>query len=114
MFEESESSNRQLPSDLLAASLSEDTEELEFATWRVLRLIDQPWVDPADPVNALWDASIVLRERGRTQAALGARDAAARLARRVLSAFSPENATTLTARLGPAAEYQLRARIDAM
>lgn len=92
---------------LLWASLCDDLgdrgdEDLELATWRVLRRQGEAWLDPADAVVALHHASDALEGRGRSLAARGARQAAATIARRTLEGAAKEDRTTLERRMGPA------------
>ena len=74
-----------------------------MATRRVTRWAQELWLDPADPVHALWDAAVVLEERQRPAAARGARDGAIVLARRTLSSADYADRRTLRRRLGAAA-----------
>jgi len=64
---------------LLLASLQLPTDELEVATWRVVRRVQEAWLDPLDTVLALRLAADELTERGRRPAAASARTAAAQL-----------------------------------
>jgi hypothetical protein len=97
---------RQATALLLLAALDGPTEDLELAAWRVLRQQHKGWLDAADPVHGLWEAAKVLEERGRNQAARGARDAATLLATRVMGNASPHDQATLSARLGAAVGHK--------
>jgi hypothetical protein len=88
---------------LLWASLDGETDDLELATWRVMRRRHEAWLDPGDPILALWNAADQLEERGRLNAARGARDAASTLARRTLRSVDEIDRVSLARRLGDVA-----------
>lgn len=83
----------------LAAQLDGE-EEVEHATWRVLRLTDQSFLDPADAALVLLRASQRLHELGRAEPARGALEAARALARRTLHTAAAEDREALGDRLG--------------
>jgi len=84
----------------LAASLDAPPDELEFATWRVVRRIQEVWLDPPETVMSLWNAADRLREHQRIHAARGAREASRTLAKRTLASADPMDRHPLAARLG--------------
>ncbi len=91
---------------LLWASLDGETDDLELATWRVMRRRNEAWLDPGDPILALWKAADQLEERGRLAAARGARDAASTLARQILRTVVESDRVSLARRLGDVAHAQ--------
>lgn len=97
----------------LAASLADDTDAVEYATWRVTRSVEASWLDPADTVCILWEVADRLVVSHRVRAARGARDAARHLARRTLAVAAPEDRPPLLRRLGePAAISRRQERSD--
>ena len=96
---------------LLWASLDGETDDLELATWRVMRRRHEAWLDPGDPILALWNAADQLEERGRLTAARGARDAASALARRTLRSVGDADRASLARRLGDVANAGTRSAI---
>jgi hypothetical protein len=82
---------------------AENPDDLEWATWRVARHINESWLDPADVVLALFEAAAALHEQGQSTAAVGARSAAADLAKRTLSRAAVLDRDGLRARMGDAA-----------
>jgi hypothetical protein len=84
----------------LAASLDAAPDELEFATWRVVRRIHQAWLDPPETAMTLWAAADRLGDHQRVEAARGAREASRTLAKRTLATADPEDRYRLAARLG--------------
>ena len=99
---------------LLWASLDGETDDLELATWRVMRRRHEAWLDPGDPVMALWNAADQLDERGRKAAARGAREAATTMARQILGRVADADRPTLARRLGDVANAQTRSAIAAL
>ena len=91
---------RQAAVVLLGASLDAEPDDLEFCTWKVVRLVHEAWLDPADASTVLWEAADRLEEQQRVNAARGARDAARLLARRTLRNASSEDRPSLLRRLG--------------
>lgn len=84
---------------VLWASLDAETDELEIATWKVARHIDDAWLDPGEPVLALVEAAEELEQRGRPNAARAARERATELARRTLRSADQQDRRTLSWRL---------------
>jgi hypothetical protein len=84
----------------LAASVDAAPDELEFATWRVVRRIHEVWLDPPETVMTLWIAAGHLDEHQRVEAARGAREASRTLAKRTLATAEPVDRHRLAARLG--------------
>lgn len=84
----------------LAATLDGELEELEYATWRVVRRVDEVWLDPADTAIILWEAAEQLEEHGRIEASRGARTSSRALARRTIRSASFEDRVPLIRRLG--------------
>lgn len=84
----------------LAASLDAPPDALEFATWRVVRRIQEVWLDPPDTVTTLWNAADRLQHHQRVQAASGAREASRALAKRTLATADPMDRHRLAVRLG--------------
>ncbi len=78
---------------------ADDGTDLELASWKIVRDLQGPWLDPADPTLALVYAADALTARGRLNAARSARDAATTLAMRVLEAAHLEDRRTLSWRL---------------
>ena len=88
---------------LLWASIDGGTDDLELATWRVLRRLDEPGLDLADAARALWAASEALAQGGRLDASRGALSAATRLARRGRRLAPQTHRQSLDRRIGKAA-----------
>lgn len=88
----------------LMAAMELPTEEIEFATWRVLRHMRAGWLDPVETVHALWQAAERLREGGRIEAAQGARHAARTLAADLVARVPTNDQHVLRAALGAAAD----------
>lgn len=84
---------------VLWASLDAATDELEVATWKVARHVNEAWLDPGDPVLALCEAAEELEERGRVNAARAARATATQLARQTLRSAEVRDRRTLSWRL---------------
>ncbi len=84
---------------LLWASLDGETSDLELATWRVERRTAEVWLDPADAVMALREATAELEARGRVPAARGAAAAAVMLLERTRKVVAVEDGPRLEARL---------------
>ncbi|TNE84882.1 MAG: RIP metalloprotease [Deltaproteobacteria bacterium] len=97
----------------LLAAIELPTEELEFATWRVLRQAGEAWLDPAETASALWQASVKLEAHGRIDAANGARHAARTLAQRLLIRVEWSDKEALRRRLGPAAGHRPKSELAA-
>lgn len=96
---------RQATVALLAASL-DAPDDLELATWRVVRRAQDAWLDPTDAASTLWEAARRLDAAHRIDAARGAREAARTLARRTLASATPEDHAALLPLLGPAAGFR--------
>jgi len=98
---------RQAAAINLAAVLDSrsDGDELEFATWRVVRQAEEPFLDPPDVAMILWDAADSLEAQRRINAARGARDAARGLAQHSIGIASPEDRVQLLRRIGEPAGY---------
>jgi hypothetical protein len=95
---------RQGTAIVLAASIhAEDPNEIEFATWRVVRQVNEVWLDPADVAIILWEASQKLEDLHNLSAARGAREASRTLARRLLRSVTPRDQSSLVTRLGECA-----------
>lgn len=80
-------------------SLDAPTDDLVLATWKLVRAIQAPWLDPGETVLALLEASDELAERNELQSARSARDAAIALAERTLASAAIEDRRTLSYRL---------------
>ncbi|MCO4745763.1 MAG: site-2 protease family protein [Proteobacteria bacterium] len=94
---------RQAAAVLLRAALNQPSEELEFATWRVLRRSHEAWLDPTEAAATLWQAAERLQNHGRLEAAAGARNTSRRMAKRTLNRAALDDRAALRRRLGPAA-----------
>jgi hypothetical protein len=90
---------RQAAAVSLLAALSGSADDLEYATWRVARRTGESWLDPADVVAGLRAAADQLVEAGRSEAAAGARVAAAALSKRVRASAAAEDRPFLERRL---------------
>jgi hypothetical protein len=83
---------------------TDDSTDVELASWKIVRDLQGPWLDPADPTLALVYAAEALSERGRLTAARSARNAARSLARQTLEAAAMEDRRTLSWRLRDAVD----------
>lgn len=103
---------RQAAAIHLAATLAQVDEdprqdaELELATWRVVRRVHEPWLDPAEVVVVLGEVAERFDRTHRREAARGARNTARELARRLLATASPEDRLPLMRRMGAIAGYR--------
>ncbi|MFT7521041.1 MAG: hypothetical protein ACI9MC_003192 [Kiritimatiellia bacterium] len=91
---------RQASAIQLRTSIEDAAEELEYATWRVARRVNEAWLDPADTIETLHIAADRLEEHGRPAPAAGARQAANTLSKRILASCAAEDRPSLNARLG--------------
>lgn len=83
----------------LAIALDGDPDDLELATWRVVRHVHETWLDPADVVLVLEQAADRLQAHGRIRAAQGARLTSQALADRTLRTASRADRLPLARRM---------------